>query len=432
MSHLVENTSQLGRRLKITVPHLEVEDKIKSRLEKLSREVRLKGFRPGKVPKQVVEKQFGPSVRGEVIQDLIDQHLRETMIKEALRPAAMPHIEAINEEADGGLEFIATFEIFPKITLADLSQVEIEKKVATITEADIAKTRTLLQEQMGQWEEVDRAAQEGDFLTVDFGRILQEEGAKLEEQKNVALNLTKATLFPELFESLLGKNQGEKIECDVTFPEDFSDNKVAGKKAHFFVTIHTIQVKTPLSEEELLECFSIENNDIHKLNQDIQKRLQESADDRIREDLKEKVLEILIEKNPFEMPKTLLEEEKKTVLQELKHEAKRDNQPFTAPSLEELEEIAKRRVELGLLLNQVIETKEIKVDKAKILEKKKRLAMQVQHSPAMLKALSQNHQWHASIERMVLLEQAIDALILDMKVIEKPTRYEEIMKYHNE
>src|SRR3972149_1428678 len=139
MSHLVENTSQLGRRLKITVPHLEVEDKIKSRLEKLSREVRVKGFRPGKVPKQVVEKQFGPSVRGEVIQDLIDQHLRETMIKEALRPAAMPHIEAINEEADGGLEFIATFEIFPKITLADLSQVEIEKKVATITEADIAK-----------------------------------------------------------------------------------------------------------------------------------------------------------------------------------------------------------------------------------------------------------------------------------------------------
>ena len=334
MDVLVENTSNLGRRIKVSVPDAEVKAQIRERMAKLSREVKLKGFRPGKVPLNVVQEKFGSSVRSEVIQNIVQSTLEETVKKHELTIAGRPSIESLASENDQNLEFVATFEIYPQITLNPFSALSIEKRTADITDQDIQK--------------------------------------------------------------MLDKLLSQQPEGQQTI-------------------------------EALIEKLHLEGGEA-ALRDQIRNRLQQEADSVLREEVKEKVLEQLLENNRFELPESLITQEKEAIHQEMARGAQSTTAPADTPeAAQEIEEAARKRVELGLLLNEVIKKFAIKPDSKRIQEHVLRLAFSYAKPAEIIEAYQKNSQLRFSVERMVLLEQAVDAILGEMQVTETKVPFEELM-----
>lgn len=344
----VENTSSLGRRIKVSVPEAEVKAKIRDKMSELSRQVKLKGFRPGKVPLNVVQKRFGPSVRQEVIQNLVQSSLTDVIKEKNLAVAGRPAIESLEDKDDQNLEFTATLEIYPEIALNPISELSVERRKATVSDEDVEKMKTKL-----------------------------------------------LTQFAEK-------------------PAD-EDGKVE-----------------PITQEALAEKLQIEGG-VEKLDDEIRQRLTQEAESMIREDLKEKVLEQLLEKNTFELPNTLLDQEKDAINREIE-QAKERGQPFDAEDSkpEAIEEAARKRVELGLLLNEVIKKYELKPDAKKVQEQVLRIALNYPKPAEIFEAYQKNNQLRYSVERMVLLDQAVDAMLEEMQVTEVEVPFADVVKQEEE
>lgn len=344
----VENTGRLGRRIKVSVPEAEVREKIRDKLAQLSREVRLKGFRPGKVPMNVVQKKFGESVRQEVIHNLVESSLTNAIKENDLAVAGRPAIESLDAEKDKNLEYVATLEIFPEIELQPLSELSVEQRVVEVSDKDVDAMQTKLLTQ-------------------------------------------------------------------------FADKPASEDEA-----------ATPLTPEALAEKLQIEGG-VEKLHEELRKRLQNEADSVVREEVKEKVLELLLEKNTFELPKALLDQEKEAIEREIKQageqqQATEDND--TSP--EAIEEAARKRVELGLLLNEVIKKFDLKPDAKKVQEQVLRIALNYPNPAEVFEAYQKNAQLRSSVERMVLLEQAVDAMLKEMQVTDVKVAFDEVMNQQEE
>lgn len=332
----VENTSNLGRRIKVSVPDAVVKAQIRDKIAKLSREVKLKGFRPGKVPLDVVKQKFGPSVRHEVIQELIQTTLEDTVKKNDFNIAGRPSIESLESPDDKDLEFVAVFEVYPHITLNPFSNLTVEKRSAEVTDQDVEKMQTKLQDQLGE------------------------------------------------------KDQ-------------------------------------PLTSEGLAEKLHIEGGE-EKLKEEIRNRLQQEADAFLREEIKEKVLEQLLSNNPFELPVALIEQEKEAIQREIAHESQRSGAAESAAEdAQEIEEAARKRVELGLLLNEVIKKFALTPDAKKVHQQLLKMAFSYGKPAEVIEAYQKNKQLRFSIERMVLLEQAVDAILGEMQITELKISFDEAM-----
>lgn len=422
----VENTSTLGRRIKVSVPDATIKELVKTKMAKLAREVRLKGFRPGKVPVHVLQQKFGSSVRSEVIKEQIEQSFRQVFQKDELQPAGMPKIEEIQDDADRDLEFVATFEVFPQITLADFSQANIEKRVVEITDADVEKMVVKLSNQLANWNSVDRKIKQDDKLVVDFDRVVKEKNVQPENQKNVEMIVGAEGVLPGLSEALYGKSKGEVVNAALRYPDDWADKDVAGKEVELTVTVHDILERSPLTEDELIEKLGVEGQDKALLREKVRERMQEELDSVLKDEVKESVLEKLLEFNPIELPKALIEQEKEAIRREMTR-GKNVQLPNGALDSEEMETSAKRRVELGLLLNEVIKANNLKSDGQRVRNAIEKMAMRFPNSKQIVEAYYRNNELLNGIERMVLLEQAVETLLAQTTVHEKKATFENIM-----
>ncbi|MBI2792854.1 MAG: trigger factor [Gammaproteobacteria bacterium] len=431
MEVLVENTSTLGRRLKVSVPDVTVTEQIKLKMAKLAREAHIKGFRPGKVPTSVLEKKFGNSVRMEVINELIRQTLGDAVKDKQLQPAGMPKIEEINNESGKNLEFVATFEVYPEITLQDFSEVEIEKRLVEITDQDVLSMIDKLQDQLANWLPVERAVQSGDRLTVDFARLLKDEGASREEQKNVQMIIGTEGVLPGLSEALIGKKKDETVEVSLTYPENWADAPVAGKAVTLWISIHDIAEKQNLSQDELAKKLGLEDADSSKLKDMVRSRMQEELDKALQDEIKEEVLEKLLEKNPIELPHALIEQEKEAIYREMTRNkrGKVSKDILNAPGVEDS---ARRRVELGLLLNEVIKKHNLKADGQRVRAEVEKIASKFAKPSEIVEAYYGSNDLLYSVERLVLLEQAVDAILGEAKVKEVKASFDDVMNPQDE
>lgn len=425
----VENMGSLGRRVKISVPDSQISDKCRSKMAELAKQVRIKGFRPGKVPKNILEQRYGQSVRAEVVGEVIQSSLTDALKDKELKPAGTPTIEDITDESGKPLEYVATFEVFPEITLADLSEVEIEKKVVDITDKDIQETMDKMAEQMADWKKTERASKESDKLDIDLERTSVEgDDAENPPQKfeHVDFVLDKTKSLPMLVDVLIGKEAGIDESFEVAYPDDWHDEKLAGKKATFKVKIHEVQEKQTLSVEDLAEKLDLDKTDQDGLKQKIKDRMSKEAAKVLHEDIKERVLEILLDKNKFDKPQALLKQEKEALQREIDHK-KQSGMLGDDLSDEELDELAEKRVVLGLLINEVINKNNIKVNNQRVRET---IAEQAANFPDPKRFISyyyNNKELLQGIERLVMLDQAVEVLLEGMKVVEKPIGYSEAM-----
>lgn len=420
----VENVGRLNRRLSVIVPSNQLEQHKKNRLAELAKKTRLDGFRPGKVPTHVVEKLYGDSVWGDVIQESLQASLSEALQKNALNPAGQPHIDSIKAEPGNDLEYTASFEVYPQVSAPELKSVSLEKLKVEITEADIAEVLEKMRHQHADWIETQRKAQQGDKVTFD---LTLSDGT--EPRKDLEWVLEEGKM-PEGFASLLGSAAGETL--NVSLPS--GDKEKQAEKTNSA----TVQVKK-VSEPKLAELddafaqrLGIHEGGMETLRTQIRQHMQNELDRVLREKLKTQVIDKLVELYAIEeLPQVLLDQEFQRLEAELKgqqkQQGKSSDEPLSEEAKHDLQLAANRRVTLGLLFSAVIETHQLQADEARVLQEVERLASAFQFEQSIRERLYKDKNMMMNIRSSVLEEQVIDKLLEEAEYTEKTVKYNEMM-----
>ncbi len=251
MSVSVEKTSNLGRRLTIEVPAANIQKEEQNRLKDLSKNLRLEGFRKGKVPANYIQQKFGTQIHQEAVSNVLQQSLNDALKEQNLRPANRPNVEELDAKKDADLKYIVSFEVYPEVELQDFAQIELEKEVAAITDEDVQSGIKKLQDQFATWADVtDRPAQLGDKLVIDFVGLLNGEPFEHGSANDQPIELGSKAFIPGFEEGLVGVSVGADTTLQVTFPADYGAENLAGKAVEFKVKVKSMQGKQPAPVDE--------------------------------------------------------------------------------------------------------------------------------------------------------------------------------------
>src|SRR5450631_1526895 len=361
----VESIGKLERRMQVQVPAERVSKEIAARLQTISRTARLNGFRPGKAPLKVIRQQFGPQVHREVIGELLQSSYAEAVTQKQLTPAGSPRIEPQSMDEGQDLKYVATFEVFPEVVLQPLESLDVERITAQVTESDIDAMIERLRKQQMKYVAVTRAAASGDKVTIDFEGTIDGVPFPGGKGENIAIVLGEGRMLPELEQGLVGATPGEKRNVTVTFPADYRATELAGKSAIFATEIKTIEEPVlPEVDEEFCKAFGVTEGGLPKLREDVAVNMRRELEQALRNRNKATVMEKLYSANPTDVPNVLIEGQ----IRDMQVEAMRragTKDAAQAPPREPLVEPARRRVALGLLLNDVIRKENLVVDPAR-------------------------------------------------------------------
>ncbi|HEY8540334.1 MAG TPA: trigger factor [Steroidobacteraceae bacterium] len=425
----VEAIGALERRMEVQVPAERVEKAIDERLQKLSRTVRLKGFRPGKVPVKIVRQQFGQQVRQEVLGDVMQATFAEAVTQQNLVPAAGPRIEPINIEQGSDLKYRAIFEVLPEIKLSGIESIEVTRPTADVTAADVEAMIQNLREQRATYSPVDREAQDTDRVVVDFVGTLDGQSFEGGQGENVSIYLGSGRTLADFEKGVRGAKAGETKTVDVTFPDNYGAPNLAGKTAKFEITIKSVEErKLPELDEEFCKTYGVDTGGVERLRQEVEENMRRELNDAIRARMKKEVMDRLLEKNPIELPKSLVDAQ----VRELQIDAGRRmgaRDVSQLPPAEVFVDQARRRVALSLLVNEIIKTAELKVDQSKVQARLEELAQQFPDPNQALQAYRNNPQVRRQIEAGVLEDQVVDWVLERAKVTEVPSTFKELMNF---
>ncbi len=426
----IESLDGLERKMTVQIPSEQVAAAVEKKLRDLSKTVRIDGFRPGKVPLKVVQQKYGPHVRQEVIGDVIESSYREALIQENVRPAGMPSIDSVSSEDSEDVSYTATFEVYPELEVLNLSAIEVDKPVVEITDADFDAMLQNLREQRKQWSETKGAAKKGYQVMVDFeGRIdgeLFEGGAG----KDMPVEIGAGQMLQEFENGLEGIKAGEERIVEVNFPEDYHGQDVAGKKAEF--TLKATQVskpELPEIDEDFAKGFGIEDGDVEKLRSDVRANMEKEKNDRLKAYLKNTVLNGLLEHNEIIAPAALVAEEINSLRAQAAQRMNRDMKEVDESSFpdELFREEATRRVQLGLLVGEVIKKEKVELDQALVESTIEEMAVSYEQPDQVREYYRQNQQARSSVESMVLEDQVVAHILEQAKVTEKSVGFEDLM-----
>lgn len=425
----VETTEGLGRRMKVQVPAERVEKEVNRRLSNLTRTVRVDGFRPGKVPLKVVKGKFGSQVRAEVVADVVGASLSECMMKENLRPAGRPEIEATTDEAGKDLEYEASFEVYPVIELAALEGVTVEKPQVEIADADMDKMMEKLVSQQVSWDEVDRAAADGDQLDISFVGKIDGEVFTGGTADNVALTLGSGAMIPGFEAPLIGAKAGEERNVKVTFPEDYQSKDVAGKEAEFDISVNKVSEQNlPELNDALAESFGITEGGIEKLRAEVRANMERELAEKVNEKVKQQVMDALVEKNNIDLPTGLVQQESEAMMEQMGLQMP-DPSSMKDPELVQglFSEQAKKRVALGLILAEISGKNDIKLDPTRLQAKVESMAATYEDPQEFIQWFANDAKAKSQVESLVLEEQVVEWVLDQVEVKDVPAEFDEIM-----
>jgi len=428
----VETTSGLERQVTITVPAERIDQDVQKRVQQTARTARLDGFRPGKVPVKVVKNRYGKGIREEVLNQVIQETLFKATTDEKLQPANSPSIEFKNDKEGEDFQYVATFEVYPEIELADYASVEIEKQTAEVKDEDLDQMIETLRKQQASWDVVERAAEDGDRLNIDFAGTIDGEAFDGGKGEGMDLVLGSNTMIPGFETGLVGAGAGDERELDVTFPEDYHAEELKGKAAKFAVKVHSVSAQT-LAElnEEFFSKFGMEEKTLDGFKAEVRKNMERELANTLKMKLKDQVFRELVKLNAVEIPSSLIDNE----IDNLRRQAV---QQFAGPNAEGFdlnmlpkemfEEQAKSRVSVGLLVQEFIKANEVKVDDARVQETIKELAETYQEPQQVIDWYNSNQEMLSQIQSLVMEDQVVDQLLASAKVTEVEVSYEDAIK----
>jgi trigger factor len=424
----VEATSTLERRMRVLLPAERIEREIESRLKTVGRTARIKGFRPGKIPPKVVRQRYGVQIRQEVLSDLMQKSYTQAVAQEKLNPAAGPRIEP--EATDDGRDFayVATFEVLPEIKLKDLDAIEVVRPEVDITDDDREDMLLNLRQQRATWEAVDRAAQAGDRVVVDFTGTLKGEPVKGGQGSEVPVVLGRGQMLPDFEKALYDVRAGDEKTFKVKFPKDYTAADLASKKVDFTVKVHRVEAQQlPPLDDNLAVLYGVDEGGLEQLRIDVVANMRREANEKISADVKNQVMNGLLETNPIDIPNSLTQQE----MHAQQHEAMRRlgvEDHDKAPPIENFRGSAERSVRLGLLLRQVIEDNGLRVDPERVKRKIEDICSGYEQPEEMAASYYGNPQIMARLEPVVLEEQAVDWLVEQGSETSRKVSFKEYMK----
>lgn len=424
----VEKTSELSRKMTVSVPEEVIQEKMEHRFKSLAREVKLDGFRPGKVPQQVVKKMFGNRVRGEVTGELIQSTYYEALQEQNLRPAGYPHIHPSDEKE--GFQYTAEFEVYPEIVLEGIDQIEVTRKTAAVEAADLDAMVERIRNQKKTWSEVERASEENDKVTLNFSGTCEGENFTDGKVENYSVEIGAKQMIPGFEDNLIGLKKGENKSFEATFPEQYGNEKLAGKTARFDIEIVKVEAPVlPEVDEEFIKSYGIETGDVAAFREDIKANMERELAQALRNDLKNKVMDEVYEKIKVTLPNTLVDQEVESLMQPYIENAKKQNIKVEELNLprESFEEQARRRVALGLILAEIIQKNNIKVDEAQVRAAIEDMAKSYERSQDVINWYYSDEKRLKEVQQMVLEDQTVDWLLSQAKVTDEKVSFDDIM-----
>ncbi|MBR9828270.1 MAG: trigger factor [Oceanospirillales bacterium] len=427
----VETTSGLERQLTITVPAERIDQDVNKLVAQQARTRRLDGFRPGKVPTKVIKRMFGSAIRQDVLGQVVQESFYTAVEQEKLQPAGGPNIEFKNDKEGEDLQYVATFEVYPEIALKDLSGVELEKQTAEITDADMDTMIETLQKQQANWAEVERAATEGDRVKIDFEGFIDGEAFEGGKAEGHDLVLGSGSMIPGFEAGLEGKKAGEEFDLEVNFPEDYHAENLKGKKAVFKTKVQSVSAQElPELNEEFFSRFGIEEKELDGFKTEVRKNMERELKQALKMKLKDQVFSELLKVNAIDVPAALIDSEIDNLRRQAIQQFGGENaniDPNMLPK-EMFEEQAKRRVSVGLLVQEVVKTNKLEANEDRVRETVEEMASTYQDPQQVIDWYYSNDQVLNQIKSLVLEDQVVDHLVASATVTEKTVPYEEAIK----
>ena len=438
MQVFIETTSGLERRLTVGVPAERVEGEVNTRLQKAAKNIRLDGFRPGKVPMTVIRQRFGPGVRQEVVGEVMSQSFYEAVTQENLRPAGQPSIEPKIMEAGKDLEYTATFEIFPEIEFSDMQGFDIEKPKSEVTAADIDEMIEVFRKQQGSMEVVERAAKNGDEVTIDY--IGTRDGEEFDGGSAEGSNLVlgSGSMIQGFESGIEGMSASEQKVLALSFPDDYHNEDLKGAEVEFKITLQAVkeQVLAAL-DNELFAKYGVAEGGEEKFREEIGQNMERELSHAVKNAVKRQVMDAIYEAHSSQdVPKALIDAEISKMRKQMLQQFSAAGTP--EPDLDSLlpadmfQDQAQRRVKLGLILSEFVSREELKADADKVRSTIEEMASTYQEPEEVISWYYSNQEQLASIESTVLEEQIVDKLLENATVTEKEYSYQEALKQGRE
>lgn len=422
----VENVGKLERKLTVKFPAERYESQVSARIAEMGRTVRLKGFRPGKVPTTVIQQRFGAQVRGEVLSDLIGSTLREAFDKENLRPVANPSIDTTGKPENGEIAYTATFEVMPEFPTIDVSTLAIQRPVAEVSDADIEKMIETLRQQRRTFDAVDRASKEGDFVMFEYAAQADDYRFPADGLERAGSVLGSGTLFKALDGALTGRKASESFESEIEFPADFRNEQLAGKTAK--VNFHIVKVQEPRLPEvdaEFITLFGIDDGDMDHFRKEVRANLERELKAALMGRLKSQVAEKLAQKHSdLEVPNMMVQGEARNLAA---GSVPRGQQP--PPQLVDAAMPAARlRVIAGLLMGELARKNELKLDRTRLAEQLAAIASTYEEPEKVIELYNGDPQLMSGLQNRVMEDQVAEWVAEHANSTVQNLSFDEVMR----
>jgi len=421
----MEKTGDLGRRLTVELPAEQIDQKVSGRLDELRRQVRLKGFRPGKVPLNVVRQRYGAQVRQEVLQEAMQSALQEAIREQELRVAGVSSMNP-EDDADGGdFRFTADVEVFPELPEIEVSDLEIERPVVEIGESDVDDMIQTLREQRRSWSDADRPAAAGDRISIRFHAMVGDRRVPEQGERKLQPVLGSGALFDALEQALTGMQVGEEKTVELEFPEDFGDPELSGEAAEVAITVDAVEAsQMPEADDEFAREFGIDGG-MAQMRIDVRKNLEREMRGARVNRLKKAVTDGLAARYAdFSLPESAVGQE----LQQMKAQLRQQYGEQVNLPEDQLRPGAERRVRLGFLLAEIARQHELEIDPERIDARINEIAETYENPAEVIELYKQNEQMLGQIENGVLEEQVVDWVLENAKVSDKEISFKQLME----
>jgi len=422
----VENTGGLQRRLTVQVPGQEIQQQVETKLKELSKSVRIKGFRPGRVPLSVVRQRFGKQVRMDIVNETMQKSLQQAIRDEELRPASTPQLDVEPERLDAGdLEFSALIEVYPEIDRIEVDSLDIERPEAEITDQDVDDMLETLREQRKTWQDVERKAQAGDRALLEYSAEPAEGRVPEEGEQRLAI-IVGDSGFEGLEEAVTALDAGESTSLELAFPENFRERKLAGHTAMTNLKLVSVaEGKLPEVDEDFIKSFGIENGELATLKEEIRGNLARELKQAVNTLLKSRLIGALLEsRSDLEVPDSIVQQEATGMAAQATRS--QDKQPDPA-IVQAFMEPARQRVKAGLLMGELARQNKIRIDATKVREAIETVANTYEQPAEVMQLYYGNQRLMEQVESSVLEEQVVDWVLENAKVTPKAMKFQEVI-----
>ncbi|GHC06715.1 trigger factor [Thermomonas carbonis] len=405
----VESTGNLERRVILSLPAGDVDTQVGGRLREIARTVRIKGFRPGKVPTKVVEQRYGGQVRAEIVDGLLRQGMDQAVRENELRIAGAPQISQDVEAGEGELKYVASLELVPEFGDLDMTKLEVVRNTSEVTDADIERMLENLRQQRASWSKVERAAKTGDMANLETASILDGARMPAEGFEKTSTVLGSGAMYPEVEAAIAGMQPGEEKTIDVTLPADWHMPQFAGKTVtSTFKLIDIAEQVLPEVDAAFIRSFGVKSGDLEQFKAEIRSNLERELKGALMNRLRREVGEQLIAAYAdIELPPRLVENEARVLLANATEQARRQGQQIGA-GIEAFQDAGRKRVLVALLVGEVARRNELRLEQSRLNETMRLIASTYEQPEQVIALYRNDPQLMQGLQNRVMEEQVID------------------------